>query len=250
MEFRRNIEAEIARMLKAEEKTGMANLIFHRHIKPVVDIYRPVISTLASHMGNSFYTFAEESTPILYASSSMQTSLSEINSEIGDFVNIVHFNYEDIKNHKFWFVGQLGSYYKSNEVSRYLGDNAAANFHAYLTPGVINSLVYKDLLFNEIFSVFSSEVDNYALNRYLIESVRESLDSDECFSGVIFKSVKDYPGTNFAIYGDAIQSLNPTMINLVEVTDIDDYGCIIYRLVKNTSPKREPLVWTEHELVY
>ena len=275
MDVKSSIKTEKMIIENTADKKGMAERLFNSHIKPIIDIYRPVLSPLTSHRGHTIYrarkcenntpfielkeffnppkpsgrAFAEEYTPILYASSSFQTALSEIGVKIGDLVNVMQFSYEAIKDNTFWFVGQLGAFYKSSELSRYIGDEGAAQFHAYIgDQRAVSSLVYKDLLFNEVFSELSTEHDDYVLNRFLISSVREKVPSENNFSGVVFKSCKDSPGTNFAIFGEAIEKLEPRIANLVRITGIDDYGCIEYRLLKNATPRNNPLEWPEEEI--
>ncbi len=275
MDVRSSIKIEKMIIDNSSDKSGLVENLFESRIRPILATYRPVLSTLSSHRSHTIYrarkcngtapfaemkelynppapsgrAFTEESTPILYASSSFQTALSEIEVKIDDLVTIAQFSYEAIMNHKFWFVGQLGSYYKSSEQSSYLGELGAAAFHAYIgDQKAVNSLVYMDLLFNEVFSKFSSEHDNYILNRFLISAINEMVATDDPFSGVVFKSSKDFPGTNFAIFGEAISNLKPNILNLLKVTGIDDYGCIEYRLLKNASPKNEPIEWPEEEM--
>ena len=276
MDIKSSIKTEKMIIENTANKSGMTEQLFNSHIKPVVDIYRPVLSPLACHRSHTIYrarkcendapytdlkkdlynppvpsgrAFAEEYIPILYASSSFQTALSEIGAKIGDLVNVMQLSYEAIKDNIFWFVGQLGHFYKSYELSRYIGDEGASQFHAYIgDQRAVNSLVYKDLLFNEVFSELSTEQDDYVLNRFLINAVREKVPSNSDFSGVVFKSCKDSPGTNFAIFGEAIEMLEPKMVNLVRITGVDDYGCIEYRLLKNATPRNNPLQWPEEEI--
>lgn len=275
MEVKSAIKTEKMIIENTSDKSGMVEKLFNSHIKPILEIYRPVLSPLASHRGHIIYrarkceggrpykdlkdlynapvpsgrAFTEKYIPILYASSSIQTTLSEIGVKIGDLVNIVQFSYEAIMHNQFWFVGQLGAFFKSSETSRYLGDEGAAQFHAYIgDQRAVNSLVYKDLLFNEVFSELSSEYDDYVLNRFLINAIREKVPQEVVFSGVVFKSQKDFPGTNFAIFGEAINNLEPKIINLIRVTGVDDYGCIEYRLLKNATPRNHPIKWPEKEI--
>ena len=246
------------------DKSGLVESLFGSFIGPIVSIYQPIISSLASHHSDDLYrarkciagkpfsdikdlynpptpsgrAFTKENVPILYASSSMQTCLSEINVKIGDLVCVVAFKYSAIKNGRFWFVGQLGSFHKSYEESRYLGDVNAVQRLYYNESEVVHSRVFTDLLINEIFSTISSDVDKYALNRLLIDAIRDKSPEKQIFYGVVFISEKDAPGTNFAIYGEAITKLEPMIVNLIRITDVDDYGCIGYKLLENAKPNK------------
>jgi len=108
----------------------------------------------------------------------------------------------------------------------------------YNESEVVHSRVFADRLINEIFSTISSEEDNYALNRLLIDAIRDKLPEKKNFSGVVFKSEKGAPGTNFAIYGEAIPKLEPMIVNLIRITDIDNYGYIEYKLLENARPNK------------
>lgn len=273
-ELRHNIIKAKHRMDNTADRSGLTERLFANYISPIVNIYQPIISSLASHNADlicrarkcigdkpfnnirdlynppmpSGRALASEKTPILYASSSHQTCLSEIDVKIGDLVNIATFRYSNIMNGKFWFVGQLGTFYKSQEQSRYLSDENTVQRPFYAHPEeATNSLVFKDLLINEIFSTLSSDADEYVLNRLLIETIRNNQPKKEDFYGVVFVSAKDAPGINFAIYGDAINKIEPSIVNLVRITDIDDYGCVGYKLLKNSSPKNGSLEWPEYK---
>jgi len=87
-------------------------------------------------------------------------------------------------------------------------------------------------------------LDEYILNRYLIETIRKIQFNEEEFHGVVFVSAKDSPGINFAIYDNAINMLEPAIVNLVRITNIDEYGCVSYELLENSSPKDGTLVWS------
>lgn len=276
-ELRHKIIKAKHRMDKTADRSGLAGRLFADYISPILNIYQPIISSLASHNGDvicrarkcigekpfnnirdlynpsmpSGRAFSTDHIPILYASSSHQTCLSEIDVKIGELVNIAAFRYSNIMNGKFWFVGQLGSYYKSQEQSRYLSDEKTVQRAFYAAKQEItNSLVFKDMLINEIFSTISSDVDEYVLNRFLIETIRNKQPKKEDFYGVVFVSAKDAPGINFAIYGDAISKLEPFVVNLVKITNIDDYGCVGYKLLKNSFPKNSSLVWPEYETIW
>ena len=271
-ELRHKIIKEKNRMDKTVDRSDLPERLFTNYISPIVEIYQPIISSLASHNSDLIYrarkcidnkpfnnisdlcnpptpsgrACATDHIPILYASSSRQTCLSEIGVKIGDLVNIAAFRYSNITNGKFWFVGQLGTFYKSQEQSRYLSDEKTVQKPFYADQQeAINSLVFKDLLINEIFSTLSSDADKYVLNRFLIKTIRNKQAKKEEFYGVVFVSAKDTPGINFAIYGDAISKLEPSIINLVRITYIDDYRCIGYKWLKNSSPTNGVLEWPE-----
>lgn len=272
--LRQSIIDETSRMRITADTSGMAEALFADFIEPVLDVYQPVISPLASHYGDTLYrarkcvgespfndlkdlynppspsgrAYSSDDTPIFYASSSMQTCLSELNPKIGDLVNIAHFKYSKLTGGDFWFVGQLSSFHKSNESSRYLEDNLAVEKPFYYTGKALHSWVFKDALLNEIFSELSSEADDYALNRFLINKISKVLPKEKDFHGVVFKSVKDPPGTNFAIFGDAINQLEPAIVNLVRITDIDTYGFVARTPLKNAKPENGSMVWPECEL--
>jgi hypothetical protein len=108
---------------------------------------------------------------------------------------------------------------------------------------ILISLVFKDLLINEIFSTLSSDEDRYELNQFLIENVEKSISKDRRFNGVVFISTKDAPGVNFAIYGEAIKDLKLSNVNLIEITSIDDYGCIGYKHLESSSSEDGNLHW-------
>ncbi len=108
--------------------------------------------------------------------------------------------------------------------------------------------LFKDTLVNEIFSKLSSEADHYALNRFLIHEIEKMFPDTKNFHGVDFLSVEDPPGTNFAVFGDAILQLEPGIVNLVRITDIDEYGYVAFQLLKNAKPKDGHLEWPAQEL--
>jgi hypothetical protein len=242
---------------KLADTTGEAKKLFDSYISPILSVYEPIYSTLASHNTNNVYRSRKckdkipfehikhlynppspsgransaAGKPILYGSSSIQTSLAEIGVKIGEIVCVATFDYSNIADGYFWFVGQLGAFYKSQEETRYLGDARVVQKPFYAESEVTYSLVFKDLLINEIFSTLSSEEDNYELNQFVIETIEKILPNDNDFNGVIFTSVKDAPGINFAIYGDAINKMPAPSVFVVEITDIDDYGCIGYKML-------------------
>lgn len=259
---------------KESDISGIPERIFTDYIDQIVDSYQPILSSLASHYSNLIYRArkcigdqpfnnkkdlynpkkstgrakSSGNTPILYASSSMQTCLSEIDVEPGDLVNVAHFDYSDIMNGKFWFVGQLGSFFKSQDPSHYLSDENSVQNAFYVYPSEAKfSLVYLDNLINEIFAKLSSEDDDYILSRLLIEKIRKNEIEEKIF-GVVFLSVKDAPGINFAIFDEAIDSLKLSGANLVRITDIDNYGNVGYKLLKNSKPENNSLTWPEDEL--
>lgn len=268
-ELRRKILVEKKRIDNLADTAGETEILFKKHILPVIKIYQPIISKLANHNSNSIYrarkcnngvpfsnikelynppspsgrAFATNETPVLYGATSIQTALSETGAKIGDLIAIANFSYENLKAGQFWFVGQLGSFFKSQEETRYLEESNVIHKHFYTEPEIVNSLVFKDLLINELFSKISRPEDNYALNRFLIEEIKNGLSTDSNFKGVVFVSTKDAPGINFAIYGEAIKELKPQIVNLVKVTDIDEYGNICYKLLKNSNPSNGNLTW-------
>ena len=271
-ELRQKIVRAKHRMDNTADRSGLPEKLFSNYISPIVNIYQPIFSSLDSHNSNLIYrarkcidgepfinirdlynppapsgrALALEGIPILYASSSHQTCLSEIDVKIGNLVNIATFSYSNIMSGQFWFIGQLGSFYKSQEQSRYLSDERTVQRAFYADQQeATNSLVFMDLLINEIFSTLSSDVDEYVLNRFLIDEIRKKQPEKKDFHGVVFVSAKDAPGINFAIYGEAINKLEPSIVNLVRITDVDDYGCVGYKLLKNSSPKNSSLEWPE-----
>lgn len=273
-EFRSKIISESSRMNRTANTSGMAESIFRQYIEPIIDAYKPVLSPLAEHHGNRLYrarkcvggqpftdinelynpttpsgrAVINNQLPILYASSSKQTCLAEIDPKIGDYINVIQLDYTNILDGKFWFVGQIGAVHKSNETSRYLGDQLPARINVYFSENAQHSWIFKDLLINEIFSDLSSESDNYALNRFLIESIKKKLSTKEDLHGVVFLSTKDSPGNNFAIFGESIKKLKPNIVNFLKIVDIDEYGIIEYKLLKNCQPHNGSLQWPEHEL--
>lgn len=272
-ELRQSITSSVKRMSNTADRSGMAEALFADYIKPILDAYQPVISPLASHHGDTLYrarkcigenpfnnikdlynpptasgrAFTSSTMPILYASSSMQTCLAEKDPKIGDLFNIVQFEYTKIMDGQFWFIGQLGLFHKSNEPSHYLGDESQVKKQVYYAGWARHSWVFKDSLMNEIFSKISSQLDDYVLNRFLINEIRKKLPEERELDGVVFLSTKDSPGINFAIFGHSINKLEPRRVNLVRITDIDDYGFVAFKLLKNTKPKNGSLEWPEFE---
>ncbi len=272
-ELRHNVLSLKELMGNTADRSGIEEALFEDHIKPILDAYQPIISPLASHYGDTFYrarkcidkkpfanikelynppipsgrAFSSNSIPILYASSSMQTCLSELSPKIGDLINIVHFEYKKIIDGQFWFIGQLGLFHKSNEASRFLGDKSLVEKPHFFPKWALHSWVYKDSLMNEIFSKVSSQLDNYVLNRSLIEEISKKLPEKKRLDGVVFLSTKDSPGINFAIFGRAIDKLVPRAVNLVRVTDIDNYGFVATHLLNSTMPMNGSLKWPEFE---
>ncbi len=273
-ELRHKIINAKNKMDNTADKSGLAEQLFNELISPIINIYSPIISPLAQHNSDLIYrarkcvdgapyndikslynppkpsgrALSKEETPILYASSSMQTALTEIGVKIGDIVNIAAFRYTNLVSGNFWFVGQLGTFFKSQEQSRYLSNETTVQKPFYADTGEATaSLVFKDLLINEIFSMLSSEADSYVLNQYLINTIRTKTSKKEELYGVVFVSAKDAPGINFAIFGEAIDMLEPAIVNMVKITDIDDYDCIGYKLLKNSSPKDGELIWPEYD---
>ena len=146
---------------------------------------------------------------------------------------------------KFWFVGQLKTFSRSQEQSRYLADERTVQNPYYTEEKVINSLVFKDSLFNEIFSVLSTDADEYELNRLVIDAIRNKQAKKEDCYGVVFFSTKDAPGKNFAIYGVAIRKLKPSSVHFLKIMYIDDYGYIQFELLHNSKPKNDILEWSK-----
>jgi hypothetical protein len=113
----------------------------------------------------------------------------------------------------------------------------------------LHSWTYTDALINEIFSELSTEDDDYLLNKYVIKDVLNEVAADKNLFGLLFNSVKSKPGTNFAFFGDSIEKLELKIVNLIRVTDIDEYGFVAYQLLKNSNPKGGScLDWPEYEL--
>jgi len=103
MELRHKILDAKEKMDHMANKSGMAESLFGSFISPIISIYQPIISSLASHHSDDLYRVrkcingkpfsdikdlynpltpsgracTKENVPILYASSSMQTCLSE-----------------------------------------------------------------------------------------------------------------------------------------------------------------------------
>ncbi|WP_294960871.1 RES domain-containing protein [Sulfurimonas sp.] len=271
-DLREKIISRKKQIERLSDTTGQAKKIFEDYIQPIMNIYQPIISPLASHNTNLFYrarkclddepfshvkdlynppnpsgrAFSSVSKPTLYGSSSMQTSLAEIEVKIGDLVNIAIFDYTQIMKDDFWFVGQLGIFYKSQEETRYLENVSILHKLFNNEEDVLISLVFKDLLINEIFSTLSSDEDRYELNQFLIENIENSISKDRRFNGVLFISTKDAPGVNFAIYGEAIKDLKLSKVNLIKITSIDDYGCIGYKHLQSLSSKDGNLNWNKN----
>lgn len=272
-ELRYNILSSKKRMSNTADRPGMAEALLEDHIKPILDAYQPIISPLASHYADTLYrarkcigenpftnikdlynpptasgrAFTSSTMPILYASSSMQTCLSELDPKIGDLINIVQFEYTKIMGGQFWFIGQLGLFHKSNEPSRFLGDKSSVEKPHFFPKWALHSWVFKDSLMNEIFSEVSSQLDNYVLNRFLIDEIRKKLPEEKGLNGVVFLSIKDPPGINFAIYGHSINKLEPRVVNLVRITDIDDYGFVAFHVLNSAKPKNGSLEWPDFE---
>lgn len=265
------------RICNSTDRSGMAENLFTEIIYPIVKTYPPIISPLNSYNGDTFYrarkcidgnpfnnitemynppvpsgrAYTTDHTSILYASSSMQTCLVEIEPKIGDLVCVAHFNYSDIKEGDFWFIGQVAPYFSSREVSCYLQDKNKIKRYNYLDPQPLSSLIFLDNLINEIFSTLSSDLDNYELNGFLIEAIKKKTQNQQKFYGMTFVSTKDAPGLNFAIFEDAINKLKPTMVNLLKIIDIDDYGSVQFHLLKNVNPNKSDagcLDWPDNEL--
>lgn len=270
-ELRHKIMRDFERMMITANPAGIAHLIFQHHIRPIIDHYNPIISPLASHYSDGFYRSRKcsgaapycdinellnppsptgrakvtDRQPIIYASSSMQTSMAEIKPKIGDYVNLVGLNYSEIMMRPFWFVGQLASFYKSHEPSHYIGELRDLHLPAYFPAEAQHSFIYQDALINEIFSVFSSPIDGYALNQLLIQAISEKVRANGQLAGVIYLSVKDAPGINFAIFGDAIKELKIGQLNFFEITDIDDYGTVAWKLLQNGKTQDGVINWTD-----
>ncbi|PHR93906.1 MAG: hypothetical protein COA78_32535 [Blastopirellula sp.] len=275
-ELRHQIIEATSRMKITADTSGMAENLFSSYIEPVIEHYEPIVSPLASHRGDILYRARKcidgvpfdnlqdlynppspsgraktlSNMPILYASSSMQTCLSEIDPKIGDLVNVVGLKYCNIEDGKFWFIGQLASFYKSNEHSRYVSEKQGLTGHAYFPERAKHSFIFQDSLINEIFSTLSSQEDGYVLNRFLIDAIRTKLGHETLLRGVVFLSVKDSPGINFAIFGDAIEQLEQGQINLLRITDIDNYGFVSYEVLKNGRHENGKIEWPESEISY
>ena len=274
-DLREKIISRKKQIERLSDTTGQAKKMFEDYIQPIMNVYQPIISPLAAHNTNLFYrarkcinnepfdhikhlynppnpsgrAFSSLSKPTLYGSSSMQTSLAEIEVKIGDVVNIATFDYTKIMKDDFWFVGQLGTFYKSQEETRYLENVNVLHKPFYIDEEVLISLVFKDLLINEIFSTLSSDEDRYELNQFLIENIEKSISKDRRFNGVVFISTKDAPGVNFAIYGEAIKDLKLSIVNLIEITSIDDYGCIGYKHLESLSSQDGNLHWEQCTMI-
>lgn len=272
--LRQNILSSVARMQNTADRKNLPEAIFLEHIRPIFEGYQPVISSLASNHGDTLYrarkckdeepfesirdlyhpptssgrALTSDNLPILYASSSLQTCLSEIDPKIGELINVVQLKYTKIMNGQFWFVGERGSINKSNEPSQYLGDLSSAKRHVHFPHIAQHSWIFADSLMNEIFSKLSSKLDNYALNQFLIEEIERKISNPDALNGVIFLSTKDSPGRNFAIFGDAISELEPATVNLVRITDIDEYGYVEFNLLGNSKSRNGTLEWSQYIL--
>ncbi len=154
-ELRRLIINEKVKIDSVENKHEYVARLFERVITPIINAYNPVISPLGEHYSKILYrarkcknsipfkkikelynpdkssgrAYVSDYLPILYASSSIQTALVEINAQPNDIINIAQFSYDEIKDKNYWFVGSLADYYKSNHLSSYIGDISAANYH-------------------------------------------------------------------------------------------------------------------------
>lgn len=269
--LRQKIIEEKNKINETTEISGLLKKLFDESILPIIAVYQPIISSLAYHNSNLIYRARKcidnipysnlkelynpprptgrasinIHTPILYASSSWQTCLSEIDVKIGDYVNVISFDYTKIMNGKFWFIGQLETFFRSQDQSRYLADERSVQNPFYAKPGVTNALVFKDALFNEIFSDLSSDADKYELNHIIIEDIKNKQANKEEFYGVVFLSTKDKPGINFAIYGEAISKMKSSIVNFVKIKYIDDYGFISYEIVKQTNSDKDVLDWSK-----
>ncbi len=270
-DLRQNIVRAVSRMRKTADTSGMAEALFQMYVQPIIQHYEPIVSSLAEHygcrllrarkcVGKAPFTdvtellnppiptgraFASEDVPILYASTSMQTCLSETDPKIGDMINVVGLKYSDIRNRSFWFVGQLASFYKSSEPSHYIADRNDLHLTAYFPEVARHSFLYQDALLNEIFSSFSAPEDGYALNRLLLSAIRDKLSPGTQLDGVVFLSTKDSPGVNFAVFGEAIQELDVGQLNLIQVVDIDEYGFVAYKLLRNGSIRDGKITWQD-----
>ena len=270
-DLRQNIVRAVSRMRVTADTTGMAEALFQNYVQPIIQHYNPIVSSLAEHygcrllrarkcVGHTPFTdltellnppipsgraFTSEDVSILYASTSMQTCLSETDPKIGDVINVVGLKYSEIRDRSFWFVGQLASFYKSSEPSHYVADRNELHLPAYFPEEARHSFLFQDALLNEVFSSFSSPEDGYALNRLLISAIRERLAPDTQLDGVVFLSTKDAPGVNFAVFGDAIQKLEVGQLNLIQIVDIDEYGYVAYKLLKNGSLHDGKITWRD-----
>jgi hypothetical protein len=72
------------------------------------------------------------------------------------------------------------------------------------------------------------------LNSFLIDAIINKQPEKEDLYGVVFVSAKSTPGMNFAIYGEAINRLGHSGVNLVRIINIDEYGCVEYKLLDNS----------------
>jgi len=269
--LRQNILRAVSRMNNTADSRGLANKLFQTYIAPIIEHYNPIISPLASHYGSTLYrarkctadteytsikdllnppspsgrAVSSDAQSILYASSSLQSCKAELDLKIGDLVNIVGLDYTEISSQPFWFIGQLAAFHKSKEPSHYVSERNGLDVTAYFSHDAQQSFIYQDALINEIFSTISSPTDGYSLNRYLIEAIYKKLPKDPALAGVVYLSVKDAPGINFAIFGDAISKLKIGQLNSIRVTDIDDYGTVGYRLLKNGSLKDQQIIWRD-----
>ena len=139
------------------DTTGMAEMLFQNYVQSMIQHYNPIVSSLTEHYGcrllrarkcvrhtpftditelinpsiPSGRAFTSEDAPILYASTSMQTCISETDPKIGDVINVAGLKYSEIRDRSFWFVGQLASFYKSTEPSHYVADRNELYLPAY-----------------------------------------------------------------------------------------------------------------------
>jgi hypothetical protein len=268
-EIRNNI-IESKRSMNSSNIFSVANTTFNDYIKPVLDAYQFVFSALAENRGGLIYRARKcdsgqawgkitdllgpsspsgravtgTNMPILYAASSIQTALAEINTKPGDVVNILQLKYSSSGLGKFWFVGQLAEHYRSNEVSRYVAEPDNMLMPLYVEPHIRTLLAFKDRLMNEIFSDLSSEKDEYVLNRLMISHIMDMPVIRDNFSGVVYRSNQDPPGMNFAIAGAAIDRLDPQIVNLLKVEYVDEYGAFSYKILGNSRSREGMLTWS------
>ncbi len=268
-DLRHGIMREVSRMRKTADTSGFSESIYGTYIQPILAHYKPIISPLASHYGETFYrsrkcestipysniselmaapipsgrALSIKQTPILYASASIQTCLAEIEPKIGDHINLVGLKYTELKNRPFWFVGELASFYKSHQPSHYICEKIELHRPAYFPEEAQQSFVYQDALINEVFSSFSSPADGYALNQYLVQEIDNILGKEVNLAGMTYLSVKDAPGINFAVFGDEIESLEIGQLNHFKITDIDNYGNVAWKLLQNGSLTDTNINW-------
>ena len=82
----------------------------------------------------------------------------------------------------------------------------------------------------------------------MIKAIKEKEGISENFSGVVFRSVKDSPGLNFAICGDFIKILEPEIVNLMKITAIDNYGSIAYKILGYSRSRDSILNWERFDM--